>query len=392
MKACWLAFLGWTWTSVTAVVLRGATESGLAAFSDEVIGQKRNQTLTAALESALRAELLEALDDEWNAEGLGEQENWGYTPAGIAIPELALHELEPSATERIPEKDTISMMTGSTLSAKFNRCAIVGSSSGLAKTSFGDEIDSHETVVRINRLPSMAFAPFVGHKTTILFTGPVSHHRSRFGPKGFEAQGLNRGKAFEVLCPYNATTEFCSFQDLVFHSGLLRIGRRWRDVYPVNFPGWAPNSSKYNIAYQSTKILGAVRALEKHVLKYDYEASADPMRGTSGLNALFTFAPLCNEVDMYGFGGNDTVDAHRSIGVHSLHKEHGFMKRLGDSDLCKSVDEDCAMVNRSSRAEVAGCHMLRKVGCRLSQMAITGRLRFRGHAEHTWGDAGRAVV
>mmetsp|Transcript_24716 Transcript_24716/g.57402 ORF Transcript_24716/g.57402 Transcript_24716/m.57402 type:complete len:139 (-) Transcript_24716:46-462(-) len=125
-------------------------------------------------------------------------------------------------------------------------------------------------------------------------------------------------------------------------------------------------------------MMGAVRVLEKYIFEFDYDASESPIRGTSGLNALFTFAPLCEEVDMYGFGGGGTVDGHGIGRVHSLEKEHDFMRRLGTDTSCTWLHPDCRLVNQSSRAEVAGCHMLQKVGCRLSEMARDGRLRFNG--------------
>ena len=50
---------------------------------------------------------------------------------------------------------------------KFNSCAVVGSSGYLKLAQFGQAIDTHDVVVRLNQSPVKAYARWVGTKTTM---------------------------------------------------------------------------------------------------------------------------------------------------------------------------------------------------------------------------------
>jgi len=312
-------------------------------------------------------------------------ESWIEAPKNAS--EVTLAELEPVSSSEIGLDESITMITGSELRAEFKKCAIVGSSGILLEQTLGDAIDAHDTVVRVNRLPVANLTAHVGSKTSILYGNIVSDRVSLLQKAYYKAESFTNVPDplhhDRLQCPYiydNATNP-CNFDNLVLNSGMLDIGVRWRDVFPEDAPGFRPDKSVFPIGHQSLKAMDAVRVLEEFVFQYGKKGRK---RGTSGLHALFTFGPLCEEVDMYGFGGSHkySVDAHKSNGKwHNYDVEHSFMDNLAghpDNPACEWLREDCGVGSSPTPAQKAGCVMLKKLGCRLSDMARNGRLRFAG--------------
>ena len=56
----------------------------------------------------------------------------------------------------------------------FRTCALVSSSSAMAKSGLGREIDQHDVVMRINNAPVRGFEDDVGSKTTLRYTNNYS--------------------------------------------------------------------------------------------------------------------------------------------------------------------------------------------------------------------------
>jgi len=51
-------------------------------------------------------------------------------------------------------------------------------------------------------------------------------------------------------------------------------------------------------------------------------------RATSGIQAIFTFMPMCDTLNLYGFGTQGTVDKHKVATVHSIALEHLLLDKL----------------------------------------------------------------
>merc|ERR1712232_1458732 len=65
------------------------------------------------------------------------------------------------------------------------------------------------------------------------------------------------------------------------------------------------------------------------------------VRPTNGMQAFFTFAPLCNTLNLYGFEGGSTYDGHPLGADHNVHKEHALLDRAARGELVKSdMDAD----------------------------------------------------
>merc|ERR1740121_2082361 len=65
--------------------------------------------------------------------------------------------------------DVIVDVSPHSLDASFDTCALVGSSTNLVDGELGKEIDKHDLVVRVNRLPIARYFRDFGQKTDVFF-------------------------------------------------------------------------------------------------------------------------------------------------------------------------------------------------------------------------------
>eukprot|EP00971_Amphidinium_carterae_P063835 1263638-Amphidinium_carterae.1 len=61
---------------------------------------------------------------------------------------------------------------------RLGRCAVVGSGNAMLGSGYGEEVDAHDTVVRVNRLPTESFFGDFGQRTSILFGGKYLERQS----------------------------------------------------------------------------------------------------------------------------------------------------------------------------------------------------------------------
>ncbi|CAK0872648.1 unnamed protein product, partial [Prorocentrum cordatum] len=105
----------------------------------------------------------------------GEEERWLRARLAEAARRGALAVEEAGAPYRRARlRDVVSNYTGDddTLPLPMKRCALVGGSSILHDRGLGPEIDAHDTVIRVNRLPTPAFFADWGRRTDIYFAEP----------------------------------------------------------------------------------------------------------------------------------------------------------------------------------------------------------------------------
>eukprot|EP00854_Cymbomonas_tetramitiformis_P000802 gene802-1282_t len=80
------------------------------------------------------------------------------TKTGNAVVSYHFHH---SLVVRLPQEDA---------KWRYSSCALVSNSGELLSKRMGEEIDSHDAVIRMNFPPVKGFEPFVGSKTTFDFT------------------------------------------------------------------------------------------------------------------------------------------------------------------------------------------------------------------------------
>lgn len=215
----------------------------------------------------------------------------------------------------------------------FERCALVGSSADMLGRTQGQEIDAHDTVIRVNRLPSAEYYDDFGKKTDIYFAEPgmrmlkVDGYATTFlGGKNFggsESKCLfASGKMEGDLSPLEESDDEdvdCPFASIVFKgTDAEQYGLSWKSRFPEDEPGWNVTKSSIPMGYQSSGVnsaAGLFSGLEH----------AEP---TSGFQALLTFAPICSSLTVYGFTGTSTSDQHAISEKHDMVIEHYWESRL----------------------------------------------------------------
>lgn len=225
-----------------------------------------------------------------------------YKPANIA-------EMFTSWKQKMPLKN---------VHAKFGRCALIGASKNLLGKKLGREIDEHDAVIRVNRLPSPSFYQDFGQRTDVYFAGMLSLRDC----KGYEDifhgpfDGARR-------CDFRSG-ERCRYETLIFKGQLLDPRQ-----HPGRFPSEDPDC---NLACD-THIPSRGPVCGEQEAWFHRAAHAFPALGwktpTAGWHAFFTFAPICESLRLYGFGGEDNYDGHQAnTDVHNYNAEHEALERF----------------------------------------------------------------
>ncbi|XP_042321573.1 uncharacterized protein C20orf173 homolog [Sceloporus undulatus] len=192
--------------------------------------------------------------------------------------------------------------------AQCGTCAVVGNSGRLRGSKFGEKIDSHHFVLRINTAPTAGFEEDVGTRTTHHFMYPES------------AMNLHSGVHL-VLVPFKPLD--LKWLASAFSSG--EIQHTYRRV-------------KQFIQADKNKVLIINPAFLKYIQdKWTKHHGRYP---STGFTALIFAIHTCTQVSVFGFGAdsdgnwhhywekNHYAGAFRKTGVHDANFELGLIERL----------------------------------------------------------------
>jgi len=180
-------------------------------------------------------------------------------------------------------------------------CALVGSAGSLLGQGAGVEIDSHTAVIRVNRLPTESFHADFGMRTDFLFL-------SKEWSGGGKVALMGGGEPEVVEC-HDANG--CDVAAIIVRS----------DLEPCNTgrmkEAWGPTHT----------LVGCQHANISRMVSLGF-SSLHGMLASTGLQAFFTFLPVCGELILYGFGGLDVADGHPmqhdSIDLYDEHVIEGM--------------------------------------------------------------------
>jgi len=193
-------------------------------------------------------------------------------------------------------------------------CAVVGPSRNLVDSGYGELIDAHNVVIRINRAPTVGFESDVGTKTT---------HQVMWPKEDLEEWEFHRN-AFLLMSPVTAGTA-----DL-FHAIriLVEDHLRWE-------PGRANIIHPEFIKYVDEKWIGG--------------------RGESpstGLIALMFAVHVCDDVNVFGFGA-DASGRWDHYFEEALHEPVWFHPAEFEARLRRELEEQGILkVFRGSRLDI----------------------------------------
>ncbi|XP_020638109.3 CMP-N-acetylneuraminate-beta-galactosamide-alpha-2,3-sialyltransferase 2 [Pogona vitticeps] len=217
---------------------------------------------------------------------------------GSQVQEIMKHlfDILPSLTDRVQDL------------AQCGTCAVVGNSGRLRGSKYGEKIDSHQFVLRINTAPTKGFEVDVGTRTTHRFIYPES------------AVNLSPGSHL-VLLPFKPLD--LKWLASIFSSGDIKYTyKRVRQF----------------IEADKSKVL----IIHPGFLKYiqDKWTKQHGRYPSTGFTALIFAIHICTQVSAFGFGADNNGDWHhyweenhyagafRKTRVHDGDFEFGLIKRL----------------------------------------------------------------
>lgn len=194
---------------------------------------------------------------------------------------------------------------------RFEKCALVGSSSKMTGRGYGGEIDKHDTVIRVNRLPTKRFFKDFGRKTNVYFANP--YFLKDKACLRYPVQFLGGGA---YNCNLTGTRQ-CGFDAMMWK------GADW----PYRHKTWQQQfAPKCQVTCHSFPCAVQTDKLNRAAYQVLNLGSKEP---TTGFHAFLTLAPICTSLRLYGFGGGmKTADNHGMLQSHGYAVEWAFWKRI----------------------------------------------------------------
>jgi len=205
-------------------------------------------------------------------------------------------------------------------------CALVGSGGLLRGKGMGGRINMHDTVIRVNRIPSEPYYSDLGSKTTIFYSNSATDTYPS-GKSGVWVTKIKPGSKVgdKMWCQFqnpNAIKGSCPFEQLIVARSTKYGSDRILEKRNQSFGIPNYNQPPFSVSHPSL-------ALETF-----YWNSA-PMVGyytSGGLKAFFTIAPMCDSMTLYGFIGSGNIDNHVIDTVHNFDIEHEWYQRMAVGD------------------------------------------------------------
>ncbi|XP_066295913.1 CMP-N-acetylneuraminate-poly-alpha-2,8-sialyltransferase-like [Branchiostoma lanceolatum] len=200
---------------------------------------------------------------------------------------------EPFAcgTNRVTEK---CLLQGSDQIQQYKSCAILGSGGILTGSLCGDEIDSHDFVLRFNLAPIDGYQKDVGSKTTLTSLNNAIMFNVNIRPK---------------LNPFAATLRLSNRTMFLAPKGkFTRVFRRF-------YKAVRTNRVIINLKYFAESIheTGLLSMLEKVSAHVNVTLTGQP---TTGLIAILMSTHFCQRINLYGFWPFDRDSNNRTIPYH----------------------------------------------------------------------------
>lgn len=205
----------------------------------------------------------------------------------------------------------ITMFGGAQAPGGLRCCALVGSSSSFLGKGLGPEIDSFDTVIRVNRIPSPGFYADFGKRADIVFVNDQHWFRPTIPVLGRP----------DVNC---TQTESCNFT-VILSAWQPYPERNWSNISRF----WA--SAHCPVGRETNDVADSLRGY----LPWQ-PGKRDHYHASGGLHAFVTMASHCDFMRLFGFGGpQTTVDGHAVSSFHNFSAEQELMAVIGRGDAQK---------------------------------------------------------
>nr|CDI70263.1 TPA: alpha2,3-sialyltransferase [Chrysemys picta bellii] len=202
-----------------------------------------------------------------------------------------LFEIIPGDGEQLLERDA----------SRCRRCAVVGNSGNLRQSQYGQDIDAHDFVLRMNRAPTAGFESDVGSKTT--------HHLVY--PESFRDLAENVSmivipfKTLDLRWIVSALTTGTINSTYVPVPRKIKVKRDNLGIFFFNST-YVPVPRKIKV--KRDQILVYHPVFIKYV--YDHWLQNHGRYPSTGILSVIFALHLCDEVDVYGFGADSNGNWH----------------------------------------------------------------------------------
>lgn len=202
---------------------------------------------------------------------------------------------------------------------RYKTCAVVGNSQNLSGSNYGEFIDSHEAVFRMNIAPTRKHEQDVGKKTTLRMFNTAANYRRLYGGQPFEAEAMFQTSAHSNGMKRNDFQKHFSYRTMLL---LHDIGKAWFPNAPVKSKQFAHQHkmlTKYlkpkrgeNIFSRAprwdfpTRLRNNLHITHPEFYQHIEKEWFNQKRSNPsiGFFTLVSSLYLCDQVDVFGFGLN----------------------------------------------------------------------------------------
>lgn len=205
------------------------------------------------------------------------------------------------------------------LDNRFLSCAVVGNSGILLKNDYGDLIDNHEIVIRLNNAKTEGYERKVGSKTSISFVNSnILHLCARREACFCHPYGANVPIVMYVCQPMHFLDyTVCNSS----HKAPLLVTDARFDVLCARI-----------VKYYSLKRF--VEVTGKSLEEWGSEHDGSMFHYSSGMQAIMLALGICEKVSVFGFGKSDSAKHHyhtnqkAELHLHDYEAEYAFYHDL----------------------------------------------------------------
>ncbi|XP_078616786.1 CMP-N-acetylneuraminate-poly-alpha-2,8-sialyltransferase-like [Branchiostoma floridae x Branchiostoma japonicum] len=192
------------------------------------------------------------------------------------------------------EREEKCLLQGYDQIRQYNTCAILGSGGILTGSHCGDEIDSHDFVLRFNLAPMDGYQKDVGSKITLTVLNLAIMHTVNIQPKlNPLAMTLRLSNRTMFLAPKGKITRLFKHFYQAVRTNRVVVNFKY-------FPG-------------SMHEAGQLTIREKLSAHVNMNLTGQP---TTGLLAVLTSIHFCQRINLYGFWPFDTDSNNRPVPYH----------------------------------------------------------------------------
>ena len=234
---------------------------------------------------------------------------------------LANKRYEPKIMQKLVStiKEPIDRHFHTESTGKYQNCAVVGNSGILLRRNYGEVIDAHQMVMRLNNARTAGFEKFVGEKTTIVFVNSNILH-----------QCARRVRCF--CQAYGEEVPIVMYVSQVAHlMDVVMCGAAHKAPLLVTDPRFDILSARI-VRWYSVKEF--VERTGKSISEWASAHDGDSFHYSSGMQAVMLALGLCEKVNLFGFGKSNETKHHyhtaqrRELDLHDYEAEYNFYNDL----------------------------------------------------------------